>query len=52
MKKLLTIAVPAYQAESYLRTNLDAFCQTKFLEKIEVIVIDDGATDRTGSIAD
>ena len=52
MKKLLTIAVPAYQAESYLRTNLDAFCQTEFLEKIEVIVIDDGSTDRTGSIAD
>lgn len=52
MKKLLTVAVPAYNAERYLKTNLDSLCQEEFLEKIEVIVIDDGSSDQTGMIAD
>lgn len=52
MEKLLTVAVPAYNAETYLKTNLDSLCRNAFLERIEVIVIDDGSSDQTGVIAD
>ena len=48
--KLLTIAVPSYNSESYLSTCLDSL--VKGGERVEILVIDDGSTDRTGEIAD
>lgn len=51
-EKLLTVTVPAYNAEAYLETCLSSLCQDEVLGDLEVLVIDDGSTDRTGAIAD
>lgn len=48
---LLSVIVPAYGVESYLAQCLSSVsCQA--LESYEVLVIDDGAKDRSGEIAD
>lgn len=52
MQKILTIAVPAYNAEACIRKTIDSFGLPRFPGEIEVLVIDDGSTDRTGEIAD
>lgn len=50
MGKLLTIVVPAYNAESYLRDNLESLCIEEAIKDTEVIIINDGSTDRTHEI--
>lgn len=48
--KLLTFVVPSYNSESYLHNCIDSLLPAK--EHCEIIIIDDGSTDRTGEIAD
>jgi len=50
MKKTLTVTVPAYNAEPWLKNNLDSFCIPEIMDDLEVLVIDDGSTDRTAEI--
>ena len=52
MEKVLTVVVPAYNAEVFLENCLDSLCLPDLLDLLEVIVVDDGSTDRTGSLAD
>lgn len=52
MQKVLTIIVPAYNVEKYIRQNLDSLTGLKNREVLEVLVIDDGSNDSTGEIAD
>lgn len=47
--KQLTIAVPAYNAEAYIRKCLDSMAGLD--DRLEIIVIDDGSTDDTAAIA-
>ena len=50
MKKI-SVIIPAYNAERYIeRTLNDLICQT--YKNLEIIVVDDGSTDRTGMICD
>jgi len=50
LKPLVSILIPAYNAEEWIRSTLDsAVAQT--WENIEIIVIDDGSTDRTAEVA-
>lgn len=44
-KKVLTIVVPMYNAQMYIRTCLKSFCDEGVLNDIEVLVINDGSTD-------
>ncbi|MFK4790337.1 glycosyltransferase family 2 protein [Microbacterium sp. ZW T5_56] len=46
---LLTIVVPAYNADAYLNRAMGAVVD---VAGVEVIVVDDGSTDRTGRLAD
>ena len=48
--KDLTITVPCYNSEKYLRRCLDSLVIGG--KDVEVIVVDDGSTDRTGEIAE
>ena len=51
MKPLVSILIPAYNAEPWIADTLSsALCQT-WAEK-EIIVVDDGSTDRTCDVAD
>ena len=52
MEKLLTIVVPAYNAQNFLRKNLDSFCSAQILPDIEILIINDGSTDSTRYIAE
>ena len=52
IKKILTISVAAYNVEEYLDNCLASLCvNTEILNSIEVIVVDDGATDNSYKIA-
>ena len=52
MEKILTVTVPAYNAEPYLEYCLDSLCLPDLLDKVEIIVVDDGSQDLTGQLAD
>lgn len=49
-EKILTISVAAYNMERYIRENLDSIVCIPDAAKIEVLVNDDGGTDRTSAI--
>ena len=51
MDKLLTVVVPAYNVERYLDQCLGSFVECPAREELEVLVIDDGATDGSLEIA-
>lgn len=51
MEKLLTVIVPVYNMENYLRQCLDSLTLPEFEESLEVLVILDGSTDHSGEIA-
>lgn len=48
--KLMTLAVPCYNSEEYMDKCLNTLLTGG--EDVEIIIIDDGSTDRTGEIAD
>ncbi len=47
----VSVIVPAYGVEKYLPQCLESLCK-QTLDEIEIIVVDDGAKDRSGEIAD
>lgn len=49
--KILSIAVPMYNVGAYIAQCLDSFVVPEVMEKVEVLAIDDGGTDRSGEIA-
>lgn len=51
MNKLLTIVIPAYNMEALLPRCLDSICTEKVMDKVQVIVVNDGSKDRTLEIA-
>lgn len=48
--KLLTVTVPCYNSQDYMRACVDSLL--KGGERVEIIIIDDGSVDDTGRIAD
>ena len=50
-KPKISIVVPAYNIENYLPRCLDSILAQSY-DNIEIVLVDDGSTDRTGEIAD
>ncbi len=48
--KLLSIAIPSYNSEAYLHKCVDSLLVGG--EEVEILIIDDGSSDKTGEIAD
>ena len=48
--KTLSISVAAYNMEKLIRQNLDSFVNSKCIDDIEVLVINDGSKDSTADI--
>ena len=49
--RLLTVIVPIYNVEKYLRRCIDSILVQTY-GKLEIILVDDGSTDRSGKICD
>lgn len=50
--RLLSISIAAYNVEQYLEQTLKSFCIPDIMDKIEVLIIDDGSVDGTHLIAE
>ena len=51
MQKLLSIIIPTYNLENYLPRALDSVCAANNEEQLEILVVNDGSTDRSLAIA-
>lgn len=51
MQKILTISIAAYNIENYLERCLDSLIKVKNLELLDILIIDDGSSDKTSQIA-
>lgn len=51
MKDLISVVVPVFNVERYLEKCLDDIC-TQSYKELEIILVDDGSTDRSGEICD
>ncbi len=51
MSDLISIVVPSYNVEDYIDKCVDSICHQDY-ENIEIILVDDGATDGTGAKCD
>ena len=49
--KLLSVIIPAYNSEPYLEKCLTSLLSDEVKNELEVIVVNDGSTDRTAEIA-
>lgn len=52
MGKILTVVVPTYNAEKYLRDNLESFKIPELMEDLEILIVNDGSTDHSLEIAE
>ncbi|MDD4716436.1 MAG: glycosyltransferase family A protein [Oscillospiraceae bacterium] len=50
--KLITFTVPCYNSAAYMNHCIDTLLEGGKDEDIEIILVDDGSTDKTGAIAD
>lgn len=49
--KTLSISIAAYNSEKWLGTCLDSFIIPEIIDDIEVLIVNDGSTDGTATIA-
>ena len=51
MNKKISVIVPAYNVEKYIEKCINSIIKQSY-KNIEVIVVDDGSTDKTSKICD
>ena len=52
MNKILTVSIAAYNAEKDIERCLDSLINSGKIEKLDVIVVNDGSTDKTGQVTE
>lgn len=50
-EKKISVIIPVYKVEEYLKRCLDSVCNQSY-KNLEIILIDDGSTDNSGMICD
>lgn len=48
--KLLTVSIAAYKADAYIEKALDSIVLSKYIDEIQVVVVNDGSKDKTVDI--
>lgn len=51
MEKILTISIAAYNVEKYINQAINSLLDKQILDYLEILIIDDGGTDKTLKIA-
>lgn len=51
MEKVLSISIAAYNVASTLRECVEPFLQSKVLDSLDIMIVDDGSKDETAAIA-
>lgn len=51
MEKILTISIAAYNVENYIEETLNSLVLSKYIDELEIFVVDDGGKDNTLAIA-
>lgn len=49
--KILSIIVPAYNSQQFLDKGIPSFLHEDVLDKLDIIIVDDGSTDNTAAAA-
>ena len=49
MKKILSVAIPSYNSQDYLDRSINSLLGD---DRVEIIIVDDGSTDKTPELAD
>lgn len=50
MNKILTVAIPAYNVEEFIEETVKSVADSKYADKIEILIINDGSKDGTAKI--
>ena len=50
--KILTIAVPSYNAEKYLTETMPSILSAKYRDLIDLVIVNDGSSDMTKEVAE
>ena len=50
--KILSLIVPAYNSENFLDKCIPSFCDGTVLDALDIIIVNDGSTDKTAHVAD
>ena len=51
MEKILSVSIASYNVEKFIRKALDSCCVPEIMDRLEVLVVNDGSTDCTLEIA-
>ena len=49
--KILTISIAAYNVEKFIENTLDSLVDTRIMDDIEVLIVNDGSSDNTKQLA-
>ena len=51
MKKILTVLIPVYNTEKYIKRCLDSLIDESIIDNIEILIVSDGSKDNSILIA-